>query len=61
MKKDILRCNFSGYYDENGGWWKWNEYCDECGELIMSDDFVHSIEPDTTEKDYCSKCYFYCK
>jgi len=40
-----------------GIWWKWDEYCDNCGEQIKKyDRFSSSAEPKIEEKDCCSEC-----
>ena len=37
-------------------WWKWNEYCNNCGKQIRDYYFSSSDEPDVDKKDYCLKC-----
>jgi len=39
-----------------GMWWKWNEYCNNCGKQIRDYYFSSSDEPDVDKKDYCLKC-----
>jgi len=39
-----------------GLWWKWNEYCDNCGEQTRDDSFSSSAEPDEDKPDYCLEC-----
>lgn len=56
MKKNIVQCDLSGYHKEHGKWWRWNEYCDKCGVLVLGDDFLRGYESNTKEQDYCRDC-----
>ena len=48
MKTDIKKVGF---------WWKWNEYCNNCGRKIRDfDEFSSSDEPDENKLDYCLDC-----
>ena len=31
MKINIKRINYDGTLNDNGNWWKWDEFCDLCG------------------------------
>lgn len=37
-------------------WYRWDEYCDCCGEPIMLSDMLTTRVPDTEEADFCLKC-----
>lgn len=39
-----------------GLWWKWNEYCNNCGKQIRDYEFSSSAEPDANKEDYCLDC-----
>lgn len=39
-----------------GLWWKWDEYCDNCGEQIRDDKVSSSAEPEICVSDYCNEC-----
>jgi len=48
MKTDIKKVGF---------WWKWNEYCNNCGKQIRDfDEFSSSAEPDVDKEDCCLEC-----
>jgi len=48
LKTDIKKVGF---------WWKWNEYCNNCGKKIRDfDEYSSSSEPDENKEDYCSDC-----
>ena len=39
-----------------GLWWKWNEYCNNCGRQIRDDSFSSSAKPDEDKPDNCLEC-----
>jgi NAD-dependent SIR2 family protein deacetylase len=39
-----------------GLWWKWDEYCDNCGKQIRDDKISSSTEPEIGILDYCDEC-----
>ena len=39
-----------------GLWWKWDEYCNNCGKQIRDDEFSSSAKPDEDNPDYCLEC-----
>jgi len=39
-----------------GLWWKWNEYCNNCGRQIRDYDSSSSEKPDVDKPDYCLEC-----
>ena len=39
-----------------GLWWKWNEYCNNCGKQIRDDSFSSSVKPDEDKTDYYLEC-----
>ena len=56
MKKDIIRIDYNGNEDQNGHWWKWNEYCDKCGTVIGDYSQMMSKRPNMDEADFCVPC-----
>lgn len=39
-----------------GKWWKWDEYCDNCGKQTRDDSFSSSAKPEIGKDDYCVEC-----
>jgi len=40
-----------------GLWWRWDEYCDNCGKQTKkSEGFASMAEPEKEGKDYCLEC-----
>ena len=37
-------------------WYKWEEYCDDCGKSTSNSELFHSNVPDLNEADYCYEC-----
>jgi len=47
LKTDIKKIGF---------WWKWNEFCNNCGKQIRDYDFSSSEKPNEDKEDYCLGC-----
>ena len=41
---------------KTGLWWKWDEFCDNCGTQIRGESFASSAEPEKEKEDYCLDC-----
>ena len=39
-----------------GLWWKWDEYCNKCGEQTKDDNYSSATKPEIGESDYCNDC-----
>lgn len=40
----------------NMDWWDWTEICDNCGEIIEDNNYLHSVPPEEHEVQFCVKC-----
>lgn len=56
MKKNIVHINTKNFPDKGVEWWKWEEFCDDCGEKIFGYERKSSIKPNMHEHDLCVKC-----
>ena len=56
MKINIKRINYDGTLNDNGNWWKWDEFCDLCGADCKKSDWQVTSPPNINEKDYCINC-----
>ena len=54
MVKNLVKADYQGNPDPNGNWWRFEIYCDECGEYLGGAWTVS--KPDEVETDLCEAC-----